>query len=105
MRLEMVWIILGMVFVTFIPRFLPMALFTKWTVPERLRWGLEYIPVAVLSAIVFPMLFFDGGGSLHLQPRAVLAALPVFALAWFARSIWGCVILGMVMSWGLGFVL
>jgi len=105
MRLEMVWIILGMACVTFIPRFLPMAVFTKWTVPERLRWGLEYIPVAVLSAIVFPILFFDGGGSLHFQSRAVFSALPVFVLAWFARSIWGCVILGMAMYWGLGFIL
>lgn len=105
MRLEMVWIILGMACVTFIPRFLPMALFTKWTVPERLRWGLEYIPVAVLSAIIFPMLFFSGGGSLHFQSRAVLAALPVFGLASFTRSIWGCVILGMAIYWGLEFVL
>ena len=105
MRLDRVWMILGMACVTYIPLFLPMALFTKWTVPERLRWGLEYIPVAVLSAIVFPILFFDGGGSLSLQPRALFAALPVFALARFVRSIWGCVILGMAIYWGVGFVL
>ena len=79
MRLEMVWIILGMACVTFIPRFLPMAVFTKWTVPERLRWGLEYIPVAVLSAIVFPILSFlteEGLFTFNL----VLCGLPCLSL-------------------------
>jgi branched-subunit amino acid transport protein len=67
--------------------------------------GLEYIPAAILSALVFPVLFFDGGGSFGLQPRFFLSALPVFAFAWKVKSLWGSVILGMAVYWSLEFFL
>ena len=105
MELGNLSIILGMAIVTFLPRFLPMALLTQWSIPEKVKLGLEYIPVAILSGIVFPILFFDGKGTLGIQPQLLLAAIPVFAFAWKVRSIWGSVVLGMVVYWALGFVL
>jgi branched-subunit amino acid transport protein len=96
--------ILGMAVVTFLHRFLPMALLRRWTFPEKVKRGLDYIPVAVLSAIVFPLLFFDGKGSLGIQPRILFAAIPVFAFAWKIRSLWGAVLLGMLLYWIMGFV-
>jgi len=105
MRFETLLLIFGMAIVTFIPRFLPMALLTKWTSPEKIKLGLEYIPVAVLSAIVFPILFWGGGESFGIQPRFLLSGLPVFAFAWKMKNLWGSVILGMVIYWGLGFML
>jgi branched-subunit amino acid transport protein len=68
------------------------------------KWGLEYIPVAVLSAIVFPILFFNRGGALGIQPQFLFAAIPVFIFAWKVKSIWGSVVLGMLIYWVLGFV-
>jgi branched-subunit amino acid transport protein len=97
--------ILGMALVTFLPRFLPMALLSRWTIPPEIRKGLEYIPASVLSALVFPILFFDGAGSFGVQLRFLLSALPVFVLAWKVKSLWGSVILGMGFYWGLGFLL
>ena len=105
MRPEIVSVILGMAVVTFLPRFLPMALLSRWTIPEKLRWGLEYIPVAILSAIVFPILLSDGKGFPHVQWPFLIAAVPVFIFAWRVRSLWGSVILGMAIYWVLGFLL
>ena len=105
MKFETLLLIFGMAIVTFIPRFLPMALLTKWTIPEKIKLGLEYIPVAVLSAIVFPILFWGGEETFGIQPRFLLSGLPVFAFAWKVRSLWASVILGMLIFWGLGFIL
>ena len=105
MREEMITLILGMAVVTFLPRFLPMALFTRWVIPEKVQLLLEDLPVAILSAVVFPIFLFGGDGAFDLQPRFLIAAIPIFIFAWKVRSIWGSVILGMVIYWGLGFIL
>jgi branched-subunit amino acid transport protein len=105
MKLNTLYLILGMGMVTFFPRFFPMAFFSRWAIPEKVKMGLEYIPVAILSAIVFPILFFNGEGTFGVQPQFLLTAIPVFAFAWKAKSLWGSVILGMLIYWGLGFVL
>ncbi len=105
MRLDVFWLILGMAIVTFVSRFIPMAFFSRRIIPERAKVGLAYIPVSILSALVFPLLFFDGEGTLGIQPRFLLSAIPVFAFAWRVKSLWGSVILGMLIYWGMGFLL
>lgn len=105
MREGIVFLILGMALVTFLPRFLPMAFLTRWSLPERVKKGLEYFPISILSAIVFPMLFFNGEGRMEIQPFYLISAIPVFLFAWKVKSLWGSVILGMAIYWGLGFIL
>ncbi len=105
MREEMLAIIFGMAVVTFLPRFLPMAFLTRWVIPERVKMGLGYIPTAILSAIVFPILFFNGSGEVAFQPHSVLSALSVFIFSWRLKHLWASVILGMLVYWGLGFYL
>ncbi len=105
MKQETLLLISGMAIVTFIPRFIPMAFLSRRNIPEKVKGVLEYIPVAILSAIVFPILFFDGEGTLGIQPQFLLSAVPVFAFAWKTRNLWGSVIIGMVTYWGLGFIL
>lgn len=105
MREEMLAIISGMAVVTFLPRFLPMAFLTRWVIPERVKMGLGYIPTAILSAIVFPILFFNGGGEVVIQPHYLLSAISVFILSWRLKRLWASVILGMLVYWGLGFFL
>jgi branched-subunit amino acid transport protein len=104
MRGSVLGLILGMAVVTYLPRFLPMAFLSRWVLPEKVKMGLGYIPVAILSAIVFPILFSDGG-KVGVQPQYLLAALPVFIFAWKVKSLWGSVVLGMLIYWVLGFVL
>ena len=105
MRLPILILILGMGIVTFLPRFLPMVFLTRWVIPERVKVGLGYIPISILSAIVFPILFFNEGGKVEIQPTYFLSAIPVFIFAWKVKSLWASVILGMLVYWGLGFLL
>jgi len=105
MRQEILILILGMALVTFLPRFLPMAFLTRWALPEKVKKGLEYFPISILSAIVFPILFFNGEGVLEIQPHYLISAIPVFFFAWKVKSLWGSVILGMAVFWGLGFLI
>ncbi len=105
MREEMLAIILGMAVVTFLPRFLPMAFLTRWVIPEKVKMGLGYIPTAILSAIVFPILFFNEGGKVAIQPHSLLSAISVFIFSWRLKRLWASVILGMLVYWGLGFFL
>ena len=104
MRESMLILILGMGLVTFLPRFIPMAFLSRWIFPEKLKVGLNYFPVAILSAIVFPT-FFTEGRQVEIQPQYLLASLPVFLLAWKVKSLWGSVLLGMGVYWALGFVI
>jgi branched-subunit amino acid transport protein len=105
MRPEILALILGMALATFLPRFFPMAFLARRTLPERIRKGLEYFPISILSAIVFPIIFFNGEERMEIQLHYLLAAIPVFIFAWKVKSLWGSVILGMVVYWGLEFVL
>ncbi len=105
MRPEILWLLLGMGVVTFLPRFLPMAFLTRWAIPEKMKMGLDYMPVAILSAIVFPILFSSDKGNVGVEPRLLLAAIPVFIFANKTRNLWGSVVLGMGVYWGLGFLL
>ncbi len=104
MREEMGFIILGMAVVTFLPRFLPMALLTRWVIPEKVKMGLGYLPTAILSAIVFPLLFFNEEGKVAIQPLYLLSAFSVFIFSWKVKRLWASVILGMLVYWGLGFM-
>ncbi|MFH1670079.1 MAG: AzlD domain-containing protein [Patescibacteria group bacterium] len=104
MSYENLLLIFGMAIVTFIPRFIPIAFLSRWEIPEKAKMGLEYIPVAILSAIVFPILFFDGEGTFGIQSQFLLSAIPVFAFAWKTKNLWGSVILGMVIYWSVGFI-
>lgn len=90
--------------VTFLPRIFPMLVLTRWALPEKMKKGLEYIPLSILSSIIFPLFFFNGGGEIELQLHPLLSAFPVFLFAWKVKSLWGSVLLGMLIYWGLGLV-
>lgn len=47
-------LIMGMMLVTFLPRYIPMLLVGRLPMPDRLFRALRYVPVAVLTAISVP---------------------------------------------------
>lgn len=102
MRLEMLLLFLGMAVVTFIPRFLPMALVSRLTIPRRVKVFLDYVPVAVLAALVFPSIFDVQGDGTGLELNLLLAAAAVFLFSYKVRNLWGAVLLGMAVYWVLG---
>jgi branched-subunit amino acid transport protein len=97
MEIKYLVMIIGMTLVTFIPRYLPMALLSRMKIPEIvIRW-LRYIPAAMLAALLVPgILLIDGHltitGNIYL-----LAALPTFFVAIWKKNIFLTVVVGMVL--------
>ncbi|QSF47280.1 AzlD domain-containing protein [Paenibacillus tianjinensis] len=96
-RPDIFLIILGAALVTFIPRVLPLMLLSRITIPEwGMRW-LNYMPIAVMSALVAQELFIDEGRFAALSTNVeLIAALPTFWVAVKTRSLLGTVITGVL---------
>ena len=75
--------------VTFGVRLLLFALGERVELPARLRRALAYVPVAVLTAIVVPMVLLPDGQHWNLSWRNpwLIGSLTSAALAWRSRSL------------------
>jgi branched-subunit amino acid transport protein len=93
---RIVFIILGMAAVTYLPRFLPMYVLTRMEIPKTVITWLSYVPVAVLSALIVPgILTADRQVFLSPGNTYFLASIPAFLVAWRSRSLLLTVIIGM----------
>jgi branched-subunit amino acid transport protein len=91
--------VLGMGLVTYLPRWLPLALLPQRDVPQTLREWLGFIPACILSALVAPAIFLDSSGGFHVLQSRFLAAIPTLIFAVRTRSLGGTVIIGMFTYW------
>lgn len=96
-------VILGMLLVTFIPRWTPLFFLSGRDLPLWLRDFLDLVPAAILSALLVPALVTGG------DPRAFdlfrpefFVALPTLAFALKTRSLGGTVVVGMLLYWLAG---
>ncbi|WP_042166517.1 AzlD domain-containing protein [Paenibacillus gorillae] len=88
-------IIIGAALVTLIPRVVPLMVLSRMNIPDwAMRW-LNYIPIAVMAALVGEQLMTADHG-LFQNKVELLAALPTFAMAIFTRSLLGTVVVGIV---------
>ncbi|MBW2442371.1 MAG: AzlD domain-containing protein [Deltaproteobacteria bacterium] len=95
---EYLAVILGMGLVTFLPRWLPLVYLTKRSLPSWLVEWLDFIPAAILSAILLPALITDST-TRALDPARpeLIVAIPTFVFAIATKSLGGTVIAGMVL--------
>ena len=98
-----VWtIIISIGLITFVTRFVPIALLSRLELPIWLKRTLTYVPPAVMTAIITPALFFPGGTpTIALDAPRLVAATLAAVVAWRTRSVLWTVILGMGALWGL----
>jgi branched-subunit amino acid transport protein len=95
---ECLAVILGMGLVTFLPRWLPLVYLTRRSLPAWLVEWLEFIPAAILSAILLPALVIDDASrSVDLSRPEFLVAIPTLLFAIVTKSLGGTVIVGMVL--------
>lgn len=82
-----IWLtILGMALVTYSVRVLPLISLREELLPPRLRRSLNYVPIAVLSALVAPSYLPSyEWGSVEVGPPLVAGILAVLTAA-FTRS-------------------
>ncbi|SHL12286.1 Branched-chain amino acid transport protein [Desulfatibacillum alkenivorans DSM 16219] len=95
-------IFIGMGLVTYLPRFIPLALFAKREVPAWFSEWLSFIPPALLAALLAPDLIVSktaqGARFDFLNPK-LFVAIPVFFIAAKTKSLGGTVISGMALYW------
>ena len=100
---EYLILVVGMGSVTYIPRWFPIFFLSRRQLPQWFSEWLDLIPVAILSALVFPELV-TGGNPRHLglsQPP-LWGALPTFLFALKTKSLGGTVVVGMLLFWMVG---
>ncbi len=91
-------LILAMAAATYLPRLLPLLLLSRRRLPLSVERWLSYVPVAVLAALLGPILLLpEGSFTLELSPNPYFwAALPTFAAAVYTRNMFITVIAGVV---------
>lgn len=97
---EIIPIIIGMGVVTYIPRWLPLFFLTRRRLPSWLIHWLDFIPAAILSALILPALVTTG------EPRYLVwykpdlwVAIPTLIFALKTKSLAGTVVIGMALYW------
>ncbi len=88
--------IIGMAFVTYLPRLLPAWFLQGRHIPPFIAAWLRYVPVAVLAALLIPsLLVADGKFNLAWNNLYLWAALPAALVALKTRSMFATVLAGM----------
>ena len=90
-------LIAGMAALTFLPRYLPMALAGRAALPPMLERAFGYVPIAVLTAIIAQtVLIREGSLSLNLGNPHLLAALAAIAVAVWKKHLFLTIALGLM---------
>ncbi len=91
--------------ITYLTRFLMIALIKKEMFNNRVREVLSYVPSAIFPAIIFPAIFLDSSGSILVEDNPkIMAALIAALIGIFSRSIIATIFSGLASYWFLIFV-
>jgi branched-subunit amino acid transport protein len=103
--LEYLFLFGGMGIVTYLPRWLPLFYLAHRELPKWLIDWLSMIPVAILCALLAPILFTNQTTrSLELGKPEFLVAIPTLLFAVKTKSLGGTVFVGMGLYWLSGFL-
>ncbi|MGG7058917.1 AzlD domain-containing protein [Clostridium nigeriense] len=89
-------IIIGSGVVTLLPRVLPLVFLNNVKLKKEVVNWLNYIPVAVLSALLAQELLISNGQISIFNNEKLLAALPTFLVAIITKSLLGTVVVGII---------
>jgi branched-subunit amino acid transport protein len=91
--------------ITFAFRFSIIYLFGRLRISDTVKRALNYVPPAVLSAIIFPELFIRNGSmDLSAGNTRMLAGLAAILVAWFCKNTLLTIIVGMAAFFILRFL-
>lgn len=98
-----IWLIIfGMAVVTYSIRFLPLTVIKAESLPFWAQRGLNYVPIAVLSAIIGPALLPSEEWFKFTLDAHFLAGIAAIAAAWWTRSTLITLAVGMAVLIALG---
>ncbi|HIW71182.1 MAG TPA: AzlD domain-containing protein [Candidatus Levilactobacillus faecigallinarum] len=92
------WLVILGFCVAFVPRFLPLMLFTKREIPEWFNEWMKYVPVSLFTALVVKDIFIDSATYqvMFTQIPEMIASIIVIIVAYRTRSMALSVIIGLV---------
>ncbi|MCB1755929.1 MAG: AzlD domain-containing protein [Gammaproteobacteria bacterium] len=92
------WLLIGgMMAVTFIPRLLPMMLAGRFHIPPLLKEALEFVPIAVLTAIIAQAVFIhDGSFNLSASNPYIYGAVAATLTALLSKQLFRTILAGLV---------
>lgn len=91
-----VLLITGMALVTFLIRYPALAILGRITLPVALIRALRYVPVAVLTAIIVPLMVMpDGTLDLSFSNAFLGAGIASTLIAWRSKNLLLTIVLGM----------
>jgi len=89
--------IIGMMVVTFLPRYLPLALAGRFNIPPLLRRALEFVPIAVLTGIIAQAsLIHNGEFHLSFDNAYLYGLIAAGITAWFTKHTFKTVVVGLI---------
>nr|UWI49792.1 AzlD domain-containing protein [Clostridioides difficile] len=99
-------VILGMAIVTYIPRILPMIIFSKNDMPESIKDIMKFIPIAILSSLIAKDIFFNGDNLyLSFTNPKIISGIIVILVACKFKSIAVSIAVGAISIFLFGVVL
>jgi len=101
MSTSMLWVdIVGAAAVTFVLRLSFVALLGRTEMSPSVERALRFVPAAVLTAFVIPLLIYENGAmQLSLENERLLAGLIAALIAWRTRSVLFTLGVGMATLW------
>lgn len=96
-----IWIILLSIgSITYVTRLSFIMFFRKMAIPPVVLSLLHFVPVAVLSAIIWPQLFLSGSSiNVSLANPRLLAGILAALIAWRTRNVLLTIVVGMIALW------
>ena len=98
-------LITGMLIATFLTRYPTMLLVSKIKLPSQIKRALKYVPIAVLSAIIAPLVLLQHGElAISLDNSFFLAGIVSILVSWRLKNLLLTIILGMASLWFFQFL-
>jgi len=96
--IEQIWLIVGMMIVTYGVRYSVLAMSGRIPMPKRIHDALRFVPVAVLTALCTPILLKpEGVLFLSLDNSHLVAGIVAIVIAALSRHLLLTIVLGMAL--------
>ena len=91
--------------ITFLTRFSMIAILKKEMFNQRIREVLSYVPSAIFPAIIFPAIFLDNTGLIHIEDNPkILASIIAMGIGIFTQNILATIFSGLISYWVIIFI-
>jgi branched-subunit amino acid transport protein len=91
--------------VTFLSRYLMIAILKKEMFTDRIREVLSFVPSAVFPAIIFPAIFINDHGSyIEMNDPKIFGAIVAVLVGYFSKNVIATIFSGLLSYWFVIFI-